>query len=249
MAKAFYYDSGGLLEATVNDGTLSSNNFSDADTMTNEERLIDQSIATAVSGFGNTDAFKITFSTVTTLDFIALYFSAAETDNLSFQRAVSTNFYASSANISTDFVAGWNITEFSSASSQDWLLSPTGDIANLTEIITGSKLEFEINPDIGILESDNFGVDLTKSLGGVQYALKRHNPIQTITLSFSSISNTFKTSLQSMQNDVQNFKKFIYSENGTTGPFHYVRLEKPMQFKEVSTQRVSVNISLVEQLS
>ena len=52
-----------------------------------------------------------------------------------------------------------------------------------------------------------------------------------------------------MQNDVQNFKKFIYSENGTTGPFHYVRLEKPMQFKEVSSQRFSVNISLIEQLS
>lgn len=249
MAKAFYYDSGGLLEATVNDGTLSSNNFSDADTMTNEERLIDQSIATAVSGFGNTDAFKITFATSTALDFIALYFSAAETDNLSFQREVATNTYASVSNISTDFVVGWNISEFSSASSENWIISPTGDIANLTEIITGSKLEFEINPDIGILESDNFGVDLTKSLGGVQYALKRHNPIQTITLSFSSISNTFKTSLQSMQDDVQNFKKFIYSENGTTGPFHYVRLEKPMQFKEVSSQRFSVNISLIEQLS
>ena len=249
MAKAFYYDSGGLLEATVNDGTLSSNNFSDADTMTNEERLIDQSIATAVSGFGNTDAFKITFSTSTTLDFIALYFTSAETDNLSFQREVATNTYTSVSNISTDFVVGWNISEFSSASSENWILSPTGDIANLTEIITGSKLEFEINPDIGILESDNFGVDLTKSLGGVQYALKRHNPIQTITLSFSSISNTFKTSLQSMQDDVQNFKKFIYSENGTTGPFHYVRLEKPMQFKEVSSQRFSVNISLIEQLS
>ena len=249
MAKAFYYDSGSLLEATVNDGTLSSNNFSDADTMTNEERLIDQSIATAVSGFGNTDAFKITFSTSTTLDFIALYFTSAETDNLSFQREVATNTYTSVSNISTDFVVGWNISEFSSASSENWIISPTGDIANLTEIITGSKLEFEINPDIGILESDNFGVDLTKSLGGVQYALKRHNPIQTITLSFSSISNTFKTSLQSMQDDVQNFKKFIYSENGTTGPFHYVRLEKPMQFKEVSSQRFSVNISLIEQLS
>jgi len=249
MAKAFYYDSGGLLEATINDGTLSSNNFSDADTMTNEERLIDQSIATAVSGFGNTDAFKITFATSTALDFIALYFSSAETDNLSFQREVATNTYTSVSNISTDFVVGWNIAEFSSASSENWIISPTGDIANLTEIITGSKLEFEINPDIGILESDNFGVDLTKSLGGVQYALKRHNPIQTITLSFSSISNTFKTSLQSMQDDVQNFKKFIYSENGTSGPFHYVRLEKPMKFKEVSSQRFSVNISLVEQLS
>jgi hypothetical protein len=27
MAKTFYYDSGGLLEATINDGTLSSSNL------------------------------------------------------------------------------------------------------------------------------------------------------------------------------------------------------------------------------
>ena len=249
MAKAFYFDSVGLLEATINDGTLSSSSFSDGTTITNEERLVDQSIATAVSGFGNTDAFKITFPSSTALDFIALYFSAAETDNVSFNRAVATNTYASVANISTDFVAGWNITEFSSASSTNWILSPTGDVANLTEMIVGAKLEFEFNPDIGITETNEFGTTVNKSIGGVEYAILNHTAKNNISFSFSSISETFKDNLQSMENSVQDYKKFIYSENGTTGPFHYVRLESPMQFKEVSSQRYSVNISLIEQLS
>tara|TARA_Y100001937_G_scaffold128339_1_gene204110 strand:+ start:6325 stop:7074 length:750 start_codon:yes stop_codon:yes gene_type:complete len=249
MAKAFYFDSVGLLEATINDGTLSSSSFSDGTTITNEERLIDQSISTAVSGFGNTDAFKITFSTSTSLDFIALYFSAAETDNMSFNRAVATNTFTSVANISTDFVAGWNITEFISASSTNWILSPTGDIANLTEMIVGAKLEFEVNPDVGIGEVNEFGTTINKSIGGVEYAVLNHETKNNLSFSFSSVSETFKDNLQSMESSVQNYKKFIYSENGTTGPFHYVRLDKPIQFKEVSSQRFSVNISLIEQLS
>ncbi len=249
MAKAFYFDSVGLLEATVNDGTLSSSNFSDANTMTNEERLVDQSIASAVSGFGNTDAFKITFSSNTALDFVALYFSAAETDNISFNRAVATNTYASVANISDDFVAGWNITEFSSASSENWILSPTGDVANLTEMIVGAKLEFEVNPDVGISEVETFGTTLNTSIGGIEYAVKRHEPKTNITFNFGNISETFKNSLQSMESAVQNHKKFIYSEDGTTGAFHYVRLASPIQFTEVSFNRFSASISLIEQIS
>ena len=61
MAKTFYYDSVGLLEATINDGTFSGSSWSDSASMTNEGRLVDQSIATAVSDFNNADALKITF--------------------------------------------------------------------------------------------------------------------------------------------------------------------------------------------
>ena len=44
MAKAFYFDSAGLLEATINDGTFSGTSWSDSASMTNEQRLVDQSI-------------------------------------------------------------------------------------------------------------------------------------------------------------------------------------------------------------
>ena len=58
MAKTLYYDSGGLLEATINDGTYSGTSWSDSNSMTNEERLVDQSISSAVTDFNNADALS-----------------------------------------------------------------------------------------------------------------------------------------------------------------------------------------------
>jgi len=52
-----------------------------------------------------------------------------------------------------------------------------------------------------------------------------------------------------MQDEVQDYKKFLYSEDGTSGTLHYVRLGKPIDFKEVSVNRFSCTINLVEQLS
>jgi hypothetical protein len=250
MAKTFYYDSEGLLEATINDGTFSGSSWSDSASMTNEGRLIDQSIATAVSSYNSGDALKITFPSAKSVDFLAVYFSATETDNLSLYREDTPNVYTAVKALTSTFSAGWTVGEFASVSASNYhLASTSGDIDNLTEIIVGSKLEFEFNPDVGIGEVNEFGTTINKSIGGVEYAILNHETKNSISLSFSSISETFKDDLQSMENSVQNYKKFIYSENGTTGPFHYVRLDKPMQFKEVSSQRYSVNISLIEQLS
>tara|TARA_R100000664_G_scaffold13288_1_gene21276 strand:+ start:12570 stop:13322 length:753 start_codon:yes stop_codon:yes gene_type:complete len=250
MAKTFYYDSEGLLEATINDGTYSGTSWSDSDSMINEERLVDQSIATAATGFNNADALKITFPSSKSLDFIALYFSAAETDDISLYRAVATNTFSSAIDITANFSAGWSIKEFSSAASMNWhLASTSGDILNLTEFIIGQKLEFELNPEIGMGESESFNTSVNQSIGGVEYAVKIGNPKTVIAMNFSSISSTFKDSLQSMQESVQDYKKFIYSENGASGPHHYVRLDSPIEFKEVSYNRYSCDITLNEQLS
>ena len=250
MAKTFYYDSGDLLNATLNDGTFSGSSFSDSDSTTNEERLNDQSIATSISDYGSGDAVKITFSASTALDFVAVYFTSSESDNLSLYREVSTNSYSSIKDMTATFSAGWTVGEFGSASATNWhLASTSGNVQNLTELIVGSKLEFEINPDIGIAEQENYGVDIQTSLGGVEYATKLHNPKSTISMSFSNISETFKDNLQSFEAQVTNFKKFIYSEDSTTGPFHYVRLDSPIQFAEVAFQRYSASFTLREQLS
>jgi len=250
MAKTFYYDSEGLLESTINDGTYSGSSWSDGTSITNEERLIDQSVATAASGIGNADALKITFSKATTLDFIAVYFSASESDNLALYREVSTDSYSSIKAMTATFSAGWTVGEFSGAAATNWhLASTSGVIANLTEFIVGQKLEFEVNPEIGMGEVETFNTEVNTSVGGVEYAVKMGNPRTTMTMEFSSVSSTFKDSLQSMEAQVQDYKKFIYSEDGTTGTFHYVRLESPIQFKEVSYQRYSASISLTEQLS
>ena len=250
MAKTLYYDSGGLLEATINDGTYSGTSWSDSASMTNESRLVDQSLSSAVTDFNNSDALKITFPTSTALDFVALYFSASETDNISLYRLVATNTFNSAKDMTDTFSAGWTVGEFSSASTTDWhLASTSGDVANLTEFIVGSKLAFEVQPDVDIGEQEIFGSEVQTSIGGVEYATKKHDSKSTFSLNFSNISQTFKNNLQSFEQSVQSYKKFIYSEDGTTGPFHYVRLDSPIQFAEVAFERYSASFTLREQLS
>ena len=260
MAKAFYYDSVGLLESTTTDGSGSDVDgdskfeFSASSTLTNEQFAIDQNITNAVTGWAQNEGLSFNLGTSKAVDFLALIFNADESDNLVFEHDTASTGESSARvlTVTDNFTANtWMIKEFTEVSRQYWRIFATtsGGLAGLSEVIFGKKLEFEINPDLGISESEKFGTALTESLGGVQFALKRHEPIKTIALTFSSISNTFKTSLQSMQDETQNFKKFIYSEDGTTGPFHYVRLGIPIDFKEVSVNRFSCSISLVEQLS
>jgi len=57
-----------------------------------------------------------------------------------------------------------------------------------------------------------------------------------------------KTSLDEFKTAVEIDRlKFIYSEDGTTGPFHYVRMSG-LDFTEVAYQRYSTSIKLTEQL-
>ena len=260
MAKTFYYDSVGLLESTLNDGAVADSDgdskleFTDASNMTKEDAIIDQSLSVAVAGFGQNEAIQIDLGSSKAVDFIGFYFNAAETDNLVLEVDSSATGESSArvATITDNFSANaWSFNEFTEDTERYWRIAAVsvGGLVGLTEVILGKKLQFEINPDMGIGESNEFGTDINKSVGGVEYAVLRHEPIVTISLNFSSISSTFKDNLESMQNDIQNYKKFVYSEDGTTGPFHYVRLQSPIDFKEVSVNRFSCAINLVKQLS
>ena len=252
MAKTFFYDNFDLEGATIDAGSFSGITFtSSAGIVTGENKIIDNTIASTVTSYSINDAIKITTPKSRPASFLALYFTGSETDNLTFNRGVATNTFEQIINITTDFTAGWNISTFTETSSSNefFLNATSGTVSNLSEVLFGKTLEFEINPDLGIAESEKFGTDVNTSLGGFQYGVKRHEPIKTTTLTFSSISSTFKSSLQAMQDEIQDYKKFIYSEDGTTGPFHYVRLGKPIDFKEVSVNRFSCTINLVEQLS
>ena len=258
MAKTFYYDSVGLLESTITEGAYSTGtgnviSFVAGESIVNPEATIDQSILVAPTGWANQEIAQYNLSSAKAVDFLAVYFNAEETDDIDFEFDSASSGISDGESVgATDtFSTGWTVFEFTEQTKQYWRLisKSAGGITGLTEIIFGKKLQFEINPDLGISESEKFGTDLNTSIGGVQYAVKRHEPIQTITLTFSSISSTFKTSLQSMQDEVQDYKKFLYSEDGTSGTLHYVRLGKPIDFKEVSVNRFSCTINLVEQLS
>jgi hypothetical protein len=255
MAKTFYYDSVGLLESTLNDGTfapITNPTFSDASTITNEERAIDQSISTAMTSFGVNDALQFNLGSAKAIDFIGVNFTVVDTHNLElwYDTAASGVLEAEATSMTADFPIGWTFSEFSSATKQYWtLVAVNGTITGLSEVIMGSKLAFEVNPDIGIGEQKIFGTDINTSIGGVEYAIKRHDPKSTISMNFSNISETFKNNLQTFESHVQNYKKFVYSEDGTTGNFHYVRLDAPIQFQEVAFQRYSASLILREQLS
>jgi len=262
MAKTFYYDSNDTLGITIDDGAFGISGgvlaFSAGNVVTNEERVADQSISTAVSSFANVnasngDAIRFPFSSDKKVDFIAVYMNALETHDLKFAKEGATgNQYdeITDAHFSSNMAKGWHLKEFTEVTSDNYMIyTYNGNIEYLTETIIGSKLAFEVNPEIGMSEVEGFNTEVNTSIGGVEYAVKMGDPRTTMTMDFSSVSSTFKNSLQDMEMEVQDYKKFIYSEDGTTGPFHYVRLEGPINFKEVSYQRYSASISLVEQLS
>ena len=257
MAKTFYYDSVDLLDSTLNDGTFANPSggvytFSDSASIANEERAVDQSITTAMTSFGVNDALQFNLGSAKAVDFIGVNFTAVDTDNLElwYDTSASGALEAKSVAMTASFPVGWTFSEFTSAAKQYWtLVAINGTITGLSEVIIGSKLAFEVNPDIGIAEQEIFGTDINTSIGGVEYAVKRHDPKSTISMNFGNISETFKNNLQTFESHVQNYKKFVYSEDGTTGNFHYVRLDAPIQFQEVAFQRYSASLILREQLS
>tara|TARA_R100000458_G_C8258177_1_gene233993 strand:- start:792 stop:1568 length:777 start_codon:yes stop_codon:yes gene_type:complete len=258
MAKTFYYDSVGLLESTIAEGSVTGGSgnvsiFSSGDSIVNPEATIDQSVLVAPTGWGQNEIAQYTLSSAKAVDFLAVYFNAEETDDIDFEfDSANSGISDGEAVGATDtFSTGWTVFEFTEQTKQYWRIisKSAGGITGLTEIIFGKKLAFEINPDIGISEIEEFGTDVNTSIGGVEYAIKRHEPKSTFSMNFSNISQAFKNNLQSMEAQVQNYKKFIYSEDGTSGTFHYVRLESPIQFEEVAYQRYSASFTLREQLS
>ena len=251
MAKKFYYDTMGITEATITAGTFSSDTFSPSSSaITNEHYINDQSIGQAVTGFNDEDTIRIDFGSNQTASDIILYNKGTTTE---FNDLFIYNSDSATSSLSPiiglgSMVSGWDADELGSTSSKRyWFLrSEDGDFDNLSEVILGVPLTFENEPDIGIATQEIFGTDLNTSLGGVEYANKRHEPKTTFQLNFSNISQTFKNNLVSFEQDVTNFKKFVYYDDSS---YHYVRLDSPIKFTEVAFQRFSASLKLREQLS
>ena len=55
-----------------------------------------------------------------------------------------------------------------------------------------------------------------------------------------------KTSLETFANTVTDHEPFIYSEDDTNGPFHWVRLVKPLTFRQVTPEIYSTQLILRE---
>jgi len=251
MAKSFIYDSIGFSEATTEDGGFVAGEFnSDISPVTNHNRANDMSIGSIVTNYNSSGADTIRFSTSSSqsANVIALYFTAIETDDLTlYGHATDNTIMTTSVLAMTTFSAGWNVFTISGTYKYWFLRAMTGNISNLAEVIIGTKYDFDVNFDLNNKIGEEFGTDVMTSYGGQEYANKRHEPKTTWNWNWSNISSSMKTSLEGVRDSVQDYKKFIYSEDGTTGPFHYVRMTG-LDFTEVAYQRYSTSISLREQL-
>lgn len=252
MAKKFYYDSVDIINATIQAGTYNSstNVFSaSGSAITNEHYINDQSLSGVVTGFSDEDMIRIDLGSAKTASNIALYNgSSKEFDDLFvYHSSSATGSLTLKLELNTTF-AGWNANDLTSSGNfRYWFLrSEDSDYSGLSEVILGTPLEFENEPDMGIATQEIFGTDINTSIGGVEYANKRHEPKTTWQLNFSNISQTFKNNLVSFEQSVTNFKKFVYYDDSS---YHYVRLDAPIKFTEVAFQRFSASLKLREQLS
>jgi len=250
MAKKFYYDSVNLFDATIKAGTLSGTTFSaNPSAITNEHYINDQSIRSAVTLMGDEDSIRIDFGSSKAITHILTHSNATtdETDNMFVYYSSSSTDLGSAFSLNETQPPGWDFVQASSQSARYWYLrSSTGDYGGLTEVIMGVPLEFENEPDIGTTETEIFGTTINTSIGGVEYANKKHEPKSTWQLKFANISQTFKNNLVSFEQSVTNFKKFVYYDDTN---YHYVRLDSPIRFSEIAHQRFSASFKLREQLS
>lgn len=254
MAKSFIYDNIDFLNATVEDGTISGTNFSASEVLTNEENINDQNITSTVTSIGSGDSFRFALPSADDATCCALYYTGGNTTTFQLYGSNSaTSSLVDLGNISGNVGAsgsGWKATSFSNGTNYSYyFLDALFAHSNLAECVLGKKLDFEVEPDIGKAEGREYKVDIAESYSGLQYATQRTSGIRTWQFTWGNISSTFMTNLENMRNDLDGpFKKFIYSEDGTTGPFYWVRMSEDSLMKtEVAHNRFSTSIKLIEQ--
>jgi len=250
MAKSFIYDSIGFSESTVTAGTYSTTTFTpDESQITDEHRVIDQSIGSVITSFNSGDAIRFDLGSSQTANVLAVNFNGAEADQFKIHTGASATAMGSAIlddDFDVDSDGGWNVFTVSGSGRYWFLTCPDDTFLNMTEVIIGTKYDFDVNFDLNNKLGEEFGTDVITSYGGNEYACKRHNPKTTWDWKWSNISSSMKTSLEGVRDSVQDHKKFIYYDETS---YHYVRMVSPMDFTEVAYQRYSTNIKLREQLA
>jgi hypothetical protein len=257
MASYFIYDSINQYRSdnTVTEGQMSDSGtptFSTGTTVTNHERSSDQNIGTAISGLADLDAIEYAVGSSATANAAAVYFNAD--DGIS--SGTIMNFFidtdrASLPNkgtISAVSSAGWAVADLTETTGTKFFVEFTGSITDnvITEILIGKKLSFEVEPDVNVQSSIDYENSIQRSLGGVEYALNINPGQEITTIGFQNISSTFKTNLTTMQDAIKGeAKKFVWYDGSS---FHWVRLDKPMQFTEIADGRFSTQLVLRQQI-
>ena len=255
MASYFIYDSINMYRSdnTVSEGQMTDSGtptFSASNTLTTHERANDQNIGTTISGVADRDAIEYAVGSSATADAAAVYFTGDDGVSsgtiLTFFIDTDRTSLPSKGTISAVSGAGWAVASLTETTGTKFFTEFNGSVTNVSEILIGKKLNFEIEPDVNVQSSINYQNEVQRSLGGVEYALNVNQGQEVITISFQNISSTFKSNLITMQDALKGeATKFLYND-GTL--FHWVRLDKPMTFTEIADGRFSTQIVLRQQI-
>ena len=255
MASYFIYDSINMYRSdnTVSEGQMTDSGtptFSASDTLTTHERANDQNIGTTISGVADRDAIEYAVGSSATADAAAVYFTGDDGVSsgtiLTFFIDTDRTSLPSKGTISAVSGAGWAVASLTETTGTKFFTEFNASVSNVSEILIGKKLSFEVEPDVNVQSSINYQNEVQRSLGGVEYALNVNQGQEVITISFQNISSTFKSNLITMQDALKGeATKFLYND-GTL--FHWVRLDKPMTFTEIADGRFSTQIVLRQQI-
>ena len=255
MASYFIYDSINMYRSdnTVSEGQMTDSGtptFSATSTITDHERASDQNIGTIISAVADRDAIEYAVGSSVTADAAAVYFTGD--DGVS-SGTIMTFFIdndrtslPSKGTISAVSGAGWAVASLTETTGTKFFTEFNASVSNVSEILIGKKLSFEVEPDVNVQSSIDYNNIKNSSMGGVEYVINVNQGQEVITISFQNISSTFKTNLITMQDALRGeSKKFLYNDGSS---FHWVRLDKPMTFTEIADGRFSTQLVLRQQI-
>lgn len=225
-----------------------------SDAVADHERVSDQNIGTVITNVAANDAIAYQVGSAVTADTVAVYFTGddgvtADGNEMTVYAGTAINALTrpSSGHSFGSNNGGWAVGNFAEQSNKTkFVLEFNEALTNVSEVLFGKKLSFEVEPDINVRTAKDYGTEIQKSMGGVEYAINVHDGQQVHTISFQNISSTFKDSLITMQDALKGQgKKFLYYDSSS---YHWVRLDKTMQFTEVADGRFSTQIIMRQQI-
>ena len=260
MAHKLLFDNVSTRSSTLNDGLVTENtetevfSFADATSITNESRAIDRNFTNAMTSFGTgtqsgtdfpeNDALQFDFGSAKTIDFVALYFNAAETDSIRihYDDAATGNTQEFNA-FTDDYAVGWNIRTFTATSKRYWIVeAASGTVDGITEIFFGSALELPID-GAGITIEKPYNSFVASTYNNTEFANKIDTELRKWSLQVPILTDSDKTSLETLMSVHKNTRSFVYYDESS---YYSVRLAKPLTFNQVATNAYSTSITLQE---
>ena len=254
MANSYFlYDSINQYRSdnTVSEGTFTGTTFTATSAVTDHERASDQNIGTIISAIAANDAICYQVGSAVTANAVAVYFTGddgvtAGGDEMTIRTGTALDGLGGADSFASTH-SGWIVNDFTEVTSKTKFCVEFNEaLTNISEILVGSKLSFEIEPDVNIQSSINYENSIQKSLGGVEYALNINPGQEEITIGFQNISSTFKDALVEMQDALKGeSKKLLYFDGSN---YHWCRLGKSMVFTEIADGRWSTQIKMRQQI-